>query len=53
LSGAQPAPALGLVVRYEYLWLRRAADVATADTERPACIVATFRKAGGPVDRGA
>ena len=55
MSGALPAPALpepalGLVVRYEYLWLRRAADADTADKERPACIVATFRKAGGPED---
>ncbi len=41
-----PELTLGLVVRYEYLWHRRAATTETGDKERPACVVATFRRPG-------
>lgn len=38
-----PDLSIGLVVRYEYLWHRRAASGAdTADKERPACVAFTF-----------
>ncbi len=52
-----PELTIGLVVRYEYLWARRAATQdtasavpATADKDHPACIVATFRREGKPED---
>lgn len=52
-----PELTIGLVVRYEYLWARRApppdagpAAPATADKEHPACVVATFRSEGKPED---
>jgi hypothetical protein len=47
-----PLPELtpGLVVRYEYLWARRAEEADTADKEHPACVVATFRRMGGSAD---
>ena len=38
-----PELSVGLVVRYDYLWHRRANEGAdTADKERPACVVFTF-----------
>jgi hypothetical protein len=38
-----PDLAIGLVVRYEYLWHRRSAEGAdTADKDRPACVAFTF-----------
>ena len=38
-----PDPSVGLVIRYEYLWHRRATDGAeTADKEQPACVAFTF-----------
>jgi hypothetical protein len=47
-----PLPELtpGLVVRYEYIWARRAEEVETADKDHPACVVATFRRTGGAED---
>lgn len=45
-----PELTLGLVVRYEYLWHRRAHSADTADKDHPACIVATFRQQGRPED---
>lgn len=52
-----PELTIGLVVRYEYLWARRAAEQdagafvpVTADKDHPACIVATFRREGRPED---
>ena len=48
-----PLPTLtpGLIVRYEYVWKRRAVtgDEA-ADKDHPACIVATFRREGRAED---
>jgi hypothetical protein len=45
-----PELAIGLVVRYEYLWHRRAATAETADKDHPACVVATYRQQGRPED---
>lgn len=48
-----PLPGLtpGLVVRYEYLWARRAAGLAgTADKDHPACVVLTYRVEGRSED---
>lgn len=39
-----PELAVGLVVRYEYLWHRRSSTKETADKDHPACVVATFRR---------
>lgn len=43
-----PDLTIGLVVRYEYLWHRRARTADTADKDHPACVVATFRRQGRP-----
>jgi len=45
-----PELTVGLVVRYEYLWARRAATAETADKDHPACVVTTFRKPGSDDD---
>ena len=48
-----PLPELtaGLVVRYEYQWHRRSVVGApSADKDRPACVVTTFRRHGRPDD---
>ncbi len=47
-----PLPELtpGLIVRYEYLWARRASVADAADKDHPACVVATFRKSGNDED---
>jgi hypothetical protein len=45
-----PDLTIGLVVRYEYLWHRRAGATDTADKDHPACVVATYRKQGRPED---
>jgi hypothetical protein len=45
-----PELALGLVVRYEYLWHRRSGAADTADKDHPACVVATFRSQDRPED---
>ena len=47
-----PLPVLtpGLVVRYEYLWHRRADRAEGADKDHPACVVATFRHKERPED---
>jgi hypothetical protein len=45
-----PDLTLGLVVRYEYLWYRRSGVTGTAEKERPACLVATFRRQERPGD---
>jgi hypothetical protein len=45
-----PELRLGLVVRYEYLWARRANIAETADKDHPACVVATYRVTGSPED---
>jgi hypothetical protein len=37
---ALPEPKPGLVIRYDYLWLRKAALGRTQSKERPACLVA-------------
>lgn len=37
-----PRPEPGLVVRYDYLWLRETATARTSGKERPACLVATL-----------
>jgi hypothetical protein len=42
-----PELTIGLVVRYEHLWARRA---ETADKDHPACIVVTYRVEGRPED---
>ncbi len=39
-----PRLTIGLVMRYEYLWARRA---ATADKDHPACVVMTFEGRDG------
>jgi hypothetical protein len=43
-----PDLTIGLVVRYEYLWHRRSVpsggSATTGDKDRPACVVATFRR---------
>lgn len=39
-----------MIVRYEYLWARRASGTDTADKDHPACIVASFRKTGSTED---
>jgi hypothetical protein len=41
-----PELTVGLVVRYEYIWARRAIGAGTADKDHPACVVATFRREG-------
>ncbi|MGH7056763.1 MAG: hypothetical protein ACREFZ_02620 [Acetobacteraceae bacterium] len=41
-----PELTIGLVVRYEYLWHRRTGTSDAANRERPACVVATFRRRG-------
>jgi hypothetical protein len=41
-----PDLTVGLVVRYEYIWARRAGSADTADKDHPACVVATFRRQG-------
>jgi hypothetical protein len=43
-------PPFGLVIRYEYLWHRRAGAADTADKDHPACVVATYRQQGRPED---
>jgi hypothetical protein len=40
-----PELTVGLVVRYEHIWARRAVEAGTADKDHPACVVATFRRA--------
>lgn len=45
-----PELTVGLVVRYEYLWHRRAAATDTGDKDHPACVVATYRQQGRPED---
>jgi hypothetical protein len=45
-----PELGIGLVVRYEYLWHRRAATAETGDKDHPACVVATYRQQGRPED---
>ncbi len=42
---ALPDLTVGLIVRYEYLWSRRAARHPTADKDHPACVVLTYRVA--------
>jgi hypothetical protein len=37
-----PRPEPGLVIRYDYLWLRDTGAARVAGKERPACIVATL-----------
>ncbi len=41
-----PELTVGLVVRYEYIWARRASKAETADRDHPARVVATFRRQG-------
>jgi hypothetical protein len=41
-----PELTVGLVVRYEYIWARRAIEADTADKDHPACVAATFRGEG-------
>lgn len=38
-----PTLEIGLIVQYEYLWHRRR-DAPTADKDRPACVVVTFKR---------
>lgn len=45
-----PELTIGLVVRYEYLWHRRAGGAGTGDKDHPACVVATYRQQGRPED---
>lgn len=45
-----PELTVGLVVRYEYLWARRAGRAATADKDHPACVVMTYRVDDRPED---
>jgi hypothetical protein len=37
---ALPEPRLGLVIRYDYLWSREAAEGRRQSEDRPACLVA-------------
>lgn len=37
-----PKPEPGLVIRYDYLWLRESGSTRTSGKERPACLVATL-----------
>lgn len=43
-----PRPEPGLVVRYDYLWLRETRSARTAGKERPACLVATVDDEADP-----
>jgi hypothetical protein len=45
---ALPKPEPGLVIRYDYLWLREQDAGRSAAKERPACIVATIDDAVDP-----
>lgn len=37
-----PRPEPGLVIRYDYLWLRETASARASGKERPACLLATL-----------
>lgn len=43
-----PEPEPGLVVRYDFLWLREAARGRSSSKDRPACIVATLDQTVDP-----
>jgi hypothetical protein len=43
-----PRPEPGLVIRYDYLWLRETASVRVSGKERPACLVATLDQEADP-----
>jgi len=43
-----PRPEPGLVIRYDYLWLRERGSARTSGKERPACLVATLNEETNP-----
>ncbi len=43
-----PEPRPGLVIRYDYLWIREAAFGREQGKERPACLVAAMDSAASP-----
>lgn len=43
-----PKPEPGLVIRYDYLWLRESGAARTSGKERPACLVATLDEEADP-----
>jgi hypothetical protein len=43
-----PRPEPGLVVRYDYLWLRETGSTRLSGKERPACLVATLDDEADP-----
>ncbi len=45
-----PPLKLGLVVRYEYLWARRASQADTADKDHPACVIGTYYNVAAKAD---
>lgn len=45
-----PELTVGLIVRYEYLWARRAGNADTAEKDHPACVVMTYRIDDRPED---
>ena len=45
-----PELTVGLIVRYEYLWARRAGNADTAGKDHPACVVMTYRIDDRPED---
>jgi hypothetical protein len=44
-----PAPRPGLIIRYDYLWSREAAEGRDYGKERPACLVATLDSVDRPL----
>jgi hypothetical protein len=44
-----PAPRPGLIIRYDYLWSREAAEGQDYGKERPACLVATLDSVDRPL----
>lgn len=43
-----PEPRPGLIIRYDYLWTREAADGRDQGKERPACLVAAMDSTASP-----